>query len=279
MPNPIITQTRTTRGKTVGKAVIKSFIHDIQHGHDPNFKPLYTQARFNGMVEGLKSEREYNIYLQYVAMYNGISEELVRSQAYAQQAQHGLLHLQLALSDVRRAEDQAAMLAEYTALHGLPMDQAAADRLVARMQGLFISLDTLAESSPLREMLHSYHDKLLLPALYGLCAYDTLIGLLSDALEIPELTALRADTADISRDLEAYAEDIATTPTLLQGDAEAIARKQALLDSFFIPVRLADAAPPAAAVDAVRDALAQPDAMQTGVVGQLFIQLLGGTDA
>lgn len=258
MPNsPLLPKTRSTRGKTVGKAILRSFVHDALHGREEDFKPLYTQRRFNAMVDSLASEREYSIYLGYVAAHGGISEEYVRAQAYAQQAQHGLLHLQAALSDVRRAHTQEKILSRGIS----PIDI----ETRARLSALFIDLSALRDDPALTALVQSYHEDLLLPALRGLSAFETLLGLLADALDVPELIALGSPPEDIARDLSAYAADIRAA----QNDL-----RDPFLDTLFRPARLEDAAPTDAAIDAVHTALAQPDALQPGAVQSLFLRLM-----
>lgn len=208
---------------------------------------------------------------------NGLSEELVRSQAYVQQAQHGLTHLQALQADVRRAEDLSGLLEQFTALYGLPLDRDAANALSGRMGGLFISLDTLARDKVLFDLARGYHDALLSPALFGLSAYDTLIDLLIEALDFPELAALHARTDDLARDLDAYVREIDETPALLRGNEKVILRKQETLSALFRPERLEGHAPAPDAIETVRTFLQNTEHYQNGFLQQLFIQLLGGS--
>lgn len=266
----VIQKPRATRGKTVGRAVIKSYIHDYLHGQDADFKPLYTQGRFNAMVEGIQSDHEYSIYLQYVALHNGLAEELVRSQAYAQQAQHGLAHLQSVLADVRRAETQDALFAQLTALYGLPLDTEEADALCTSMRGLFFSIGLISGSAENQANIHSYRTQLLLPALRGLSAYNTLVSLLAQGLEFPDLLELSAPLDDIARDISAYNEEVRMTGALLSHHEE-------LFHALFPPLSAEAHMPSPEAVSAAREAIAAPSGLQTGTVQQLFIRLLEAT--
>lgn len=108
---------RPTRGKTVGRALISSFLHDYIHRADPKRKPLYTQAQFNRMVEGLKSEQEHRVYLEYVNIYNGLLEEHMRAEGFYQQAQHGLLRVHTLLRQAQGAQRADAILAQFPVLY------------------------------------------------------------------------------------------------------------------------------------------------------------------
>lgn len=265
----VIQRPRATRGKTVGRAVIKSFIHDYINGQSKDFKPLYTQNRFNAMVEGIQSEHEYSIYLQYVALHNGLAEELVRSQAYAQQAQHGMAHLQIMLDEVRRAQAQDALLDRMTALYGLPMDRDEADALSASLRSLFLSLEALSASESLRANLQSYYVQLLEPSLRGLLAYNTLVTLLAQGLAFAEIQQLASPMDDIDRDIAQYNEDIRLIGPKLTD--------QALFARLFPPITMQAYAPAPEAVQAVREAIEDPAGLQSGAVQQLFIRLLEHT--
>ncbi len=102
---------RPTYGKTVGRALIRSYLHDFDHQHDADYKPLYTQAQFNRMVSGLRSEVEHRVYSQYIALYNGIVEEYARALGYYQQAMGSLARLNALLSDAVRAQQALSLLA------------------------------------------------------------------------------------------------------------------------------------------------------------------------
>lgn len=106
-PTPV----RATRGKTVGQALIRSYLHDVQNRDNPDYKPLYTQTQFNRMVAGLRSEVEHRVYAQYMALYNGIVEEFARAHGYYQQAQNASGRLLAHLSDAVRAEEAERLLA------------------------------------------------------------------------------------------------------------------------------------------------------------------------
>lgn len=101
---------RPTRGKTVGCALIRSYLHDFENRNSAEYKPLYTQAQFNRMVAGLRSETEHRVYAQYVALYNGIVEEFARAHGYYQQAQNALSRLGNELYEALRAEQADRLL-------------------------------------------------------------------------------------------------------------------------------------------------------------------------
>lgn len=253
-----------TYGKTVGRAVIKSFIHDYLHSREPGFRPMYTQAGFDDMVARLKSEHEYSIYLSYVALHNGLVEELVRAQAYSQQAQHGMLHLQVMIDEVRRREVQ----------QGLLQGQALPPAVQEGLDGLFLSLEAASADPAVSAEVRGYYDNLLLPALRGLQAYNALIALLEEAFRFSELHFLSLDLSFMVREIDAFNATLHTTRGLLAGDETAVRQKTALLDALFVPVSLDDARPSQAVLDDARAALSEDGARSGGFVQQLLLRLL-----
>lgn len=143
------TPVRATRGKTVGKALFSSFLHDFAHRNEAQHKPLYTQAQFNRMVDSLKSEQEHRIYLRYVSLYTGILEEQTRAQGFFQQAQNGMLRLCIHLREVRRAEAAEALL-ETLPTPYTPLEYA------ARHDELLVRRRTQADSYA-GVLLHAFH--------------------------------------------------------------------------------------------------------------------------
>lgn len=262
MARPLLDTGRPTYGKTVGQAMLKSFLHDYRNSRNPGFKPLYTQAAFDDMVARLKSEREYTVYLTYVSLHNGLVEELVRSQAYAQQAQHGLLHLQTTLDDVRRGQLLRDMLG----------GEEVSPALASRLEDLFLDLDGLVATPGLEEAVLGYYDALLLPALRGLSAYNTLVALLAEAFVFSDLLQLTLDLSFLAQEIAVYNADIDTTASLFASGA----RQDALprLTSLFRPVSLDMAKPQQAQVQAVRETLAGAEGRQGGFVQQQLLRLL-----
>lgn len=263
----IVRKTRAYRGKTVGRSIIKSFIHDFLHGQEDDFKPLYTQSRFNAMVEGIQSDHEYNVYLHYVSLLSGLTEELVRSQAYTQQAQHALAHLQHVVSDLWRGHALRTLFDALQTMYGFAMDpQAQAVR--GGIDALLLTMDTIDQNPQAHDSLHSYYQQLLLPALRGLCSYNVLVDLLAKSLNFDELRKLAAPLDDIERDIAVFDETLRTAAEAMNGT---------LPETLFPPISIAAYAPDPVAVEKAMHTLADPKNIQNSTVQQLFILLLEAT--
>lgn len=283
------------RGKTVGQAVIKSFVHDYIHGKGPGYKPLYTQAQFDRMVSDIRSEYEHGVYLRYVAIYNGMVEELIRAQGFFQQAQNGFLQVRESLSNVLRHISQRNILWHLSDIVSVPpehINQVA--MLLELMDESCAGIDTLNRDRRLWDSVAGARENLLLPAMRGLMAYNVLLEILADVLSLAQVVQLQMDLTTLQTQLEDYnaevrdvlgkpllpcppvmrlhppREDIATAQETLT------ARQHALIGELFPPLSLAVAAPPETRIQEAREALGDPARHDNGIVQQTLINLLGG---
>lgn len=94
---------KSRQGEAVGKALFLSFLNDYEHRDDPGYAPLYTQERFNQMVQELNTEDDQRTYAWYVELYNAVIEEFNRAQGIYQQAQNGQSRLRGYLDELRLA--------------------------------------------------------------------------------------------------------------------------------------------------------------------------------
>lgn len=80
---------RSWSGEEVGKALLSSIIHDINHGSEPNFNPLFSQADFEKMERSLKTEQKRSIYGVYKNIFQALIDSYSRGQGLCQQFWHG----------------------------------------------------------------------------------------------------------------------------------------------------------------------------------------------
>lgn len=91
-------------GAEVGKALVKSIVHDIQHKNEPDFKPLFSQSDFDKMESSIKTEREYLTYDVYRAIYSGLIDAYNSGQGQYQQFNNGFYRYSIYLKDAITAE-------------------------------------------------------------------------------------------------------------------------------------------------------------------------------
>lgn len=95
---------KTWTGAEVGKALIASYAHDVRNRNNPDAKPLFTQADFNRMTDGLTTEPQIGTYLVYEKIYSSCIDSYNREQALEQQYLHGYYRLLLSLEQVQQAD-------------------------------------------------------------------------------------------------------------------------------------------------------------------------------
>ena len=92
-------------GEEVGKALLSSIIYDINHGSEPNFNPLFSQADFEKMESSLKTEQERSIYSVYKNIYQALIDSYNRGQGLYQQFWHGYYRYKNTLDLCRKTDD------------------------------------------------------------------------------------------------------------------------------------------------------------------------------
>lgn len=271
---------RNTRGKTVGRALLKSFVHDSLYGKQPGHRPLYTQAQFNRMIAGLRSDYEHGIYLRYVSLHNGLVEELVRAQGYYQQAEHGLTRLQYMLQDARRCEIAESLtdvlllsLREKLAAYGEADPPQIAETL-SRMRSLNVGLLQLWEDPTLRAEITFAYETLLFPALRGLLAFNALIDILKNSLGLADIGLLRFQMTSISYAFSIYNADIQTFPALFKRSDGM--KKRALLPVVFPQVDMTTCDPSFDAIALVTQNLSDSEQYRDGILQGMILLLMEG---
>lgn len=201
---------RSTRGKTVGRALILSFLHDYEHRDEAGYKPLYTQAQFNAMVAGLRSEVEHRVYTQYVSMYGGLTEEFARAHGYYQQALNVLGRLTGYLSDVLRAMEAGRVLGKVpgAGLDGGPFvrDEETGESPGGAVLSLFVGMEKIRKAPAMQEEIRGMRENLLMPSLRWLLAYNTLVEHMAGAYDLPGLSGLQMYEAGIEAEVTRYNE-------------------------------------------------------------------------
>ena len=91
-------------GEEVGKALLSSIIYDINHGNEPNFSPLFSQADFEKMENSLKTEQERSIYSVYKNIYQALIDSYNRGQGLYQQFWHGYYRYKNTLELCRKTD-------------------------------------------------------------------------------------------------------------------------------------------------------------------------------
>jgi hypothetical protein len=91
-------------GAEVGKALVKSIVHDIKHRDEPDFKPLFSQSDFDKMESSIKTEREYLTYGVYRDIYSGLIDAFNSGQAQYQQFYNGYYRYAMYLQDALKAD-------------------------------------------------------------------------------------------------------------------------------------------------------------------------------
>lgn len=91
-------------GEEVGKALLSSIIYDINHGNEPNFSPLFSQADFEKMESSLKTEQERAIYGVYKNIYQALIDSYNRGQGLYQQFWHGYYRYKNTLELCRKTD-------------------------------------------------------------------------------------------------------------------------------------------------------------------------------
>ena len=92
-------------GEEVGKALLSSIIYDINHGNEPNFSPLFSQADFEKMENSLKTEQERAIYSVYKNIYQALIDSYNRGQGLYQQFWHGYYRYKNTLELCRKTDN------------------------------------------------------------------------------------------------------------------------------------------------------------------------------
>ncbi len=91
-------------GEEVGKTLLSSIIYDINHGNEPNFSPLFSQADFEKMENSLKIEQERSIYGVYKNIYQALIDSYNRGQGLYQQFWHGYYRYKNTLELCRKTD-------------------------------------------------------------------------------------------------------------------------------------------------------------------------------
>ena len=92
-------------GEEVGKALLSSIIYDINHGSEPNFSPLFSQADFEKMESSLKTEQQRSIYGIYKNIYQALIDSYNRGQGLYQQFWHGYYRYKNTLDLCRKTDN------------------------------------------------------------------------------------------------------------------------------------------------------------------------------
>lgn len=91
-------------GAAVGKALVASVVHDIEHQSEPDYKPLFSQSDFDKMESSLSSERDYLVYGVYRNIYSGLVDAYNQGQGLHQQFYNGYSGYVKRLQDAQTAE-------------------------------------------------------------------------------------------------------------------------------------------------------------------------------
>lgn len=76
-------------GIEVGKALVASVIHDIRHGQEKDFKPLFSQSDFARMESSISTQGDFIAYSVYRELYESILTLHNKAQSFFQQVHHG----------------------------------------------------------------------------------------------------------------------------------------------------------------------------------------------
>ena len=117
-------------GEEVGKALLSSIIYDINHGNEPNFSPLFSQADFEKMENSLKTEQERSIYSVYKNIYQALIDSYNRGQGLYQQFWHGYYRYKNTLELCRKTDN----MIKHTQNLPLVISRAQYDRLKIKAQ-------------------------------------------------------------------------------------------------------------------------------------------------
>lgn len=100
-------------GAEVGKALLASLLHDIQHQREPNYKPLFDKADFERMEDSIDTEKDYLQYGVYRDIYHTLVETYNRGQGLYQQFFNGYYRLLMTLEGVMRADEALLDMENY----------------------------------------------------------------------------------------------------------------------------------------------------------------------
>lgn len=123
---------------------------------------------------------------------------------------------------------------------------------------LFSGVEALSKDEDELEELEGARTVLLLPALRGIEAYNTMLDILAERFKINELPALKQDLSQLYGQIKAYNMMVATFYTTVFGDEEEKARRRELIKEIFIRVDLDTIKPTAAAIESVKEKLQKP---------------------
>ncbi len=118
---------------------------------------------------------------------------------------------------------------------------------------LFRSIDTIANSSEIREDIVTFREGLIKPALRYIYAYNELIEIVCTVYEVGEWEYLRHDLSTFESQLRSTNELIYWISAHVYGDREEQKRKQALIREIFIPINPEELKPSEKAVKRVKE--------------------------
>ena len=93
----------TLTGEEVGRALMASLLHDIANKGKAQ-KPLFTQAEFNRMLDGVTENRDIAAYNTFLNLHNSVMDTRNRAEAYFQQFYNGYYRLLMYAKDALTAD-------------------------------------------------------------------------------------------------------------------------------------------------------------------------------
>lgn len=117
------------------------------------------------------------------------------------------------------------------------------------------SLEQLRESEERVAELRRLRSSLVIPALRNIIGFNTLLELLADVYGIPDLLLIRFDCKKYIEQLREYNNRIYTLYSTVYGDGTERREKQGVINSAFIPFKLAELQPADQAVEQIREKL------------------------
>ena len=80
---------KTWTGVEVGKLIMAGLVYDINHRHDADYKPLFTQEELDILETNLTNDRQFTAYAVYADLYHGLVEAYNSGEAFIQQFHNG----------------------------------------------------------------------------------------------------------------------------------------------------------------------------------------------
>lgn len=247
----ILRKARVT-GTELGTALVMTLIEANAGSESAESAPLFENEEIRGMVHKLSNTGEHYVYSQYVDLYQALASELNTTEAYVQQAWHGLYRL--------RAQACGVIIGQ-AAPQGIPA-------------GLFDGIEALGASPPHQGEIQMSRGALLMPALRYLMHYNALLALLAKRFGIADITRLSKDLSPIQEGMDRLNEVLDALTASFR--ASALARDERLdsMMTLFRPASYLYLEPAPAARESVENALVSPTALRQTPLST-YIRALG----